>query len=89
MVARAAGVSPIMMYCQDCVDLLADYLDGSLPEAQEAALEEHLSYCPPCITFVRTYKATSRVARKHLALSMPEELGSRLHDFLKNNLGRK
>lgn len=78
-----------MMYCQDCVDLLADYLEGSLTEEQKSALEEHLSYCPPCVTFVRTYKATTRVARKHLALTMPEEVGNRLHAFLKQTCVKK
>ena len=75
-----------MMYCQDCVDLLADYIDGSLPEEKKVAFEEHLSYCPPCITFVRTYKATSRVCREKLSTNMPEEMGARLHDFLHQNL---
>jgi anti-sigma factor RsiW len=75
-----------MMYCQDCVDLLADYLDGTLPAEKKTALDEHLSYCPPCITFVRTYKATSRVCRGVLAKNLPEEMSSRLHDFLKKNL---
>jgi anti-sigma factor RsiW len=78
-----------MIYCQDCVDLLADYLDGGLPEAQKAALEEHLSYCPPCITFMRTYRATTRVARKHLAMAMPSDVSSRLHDFLKAAVEKK
>jgi anti-sigma factor RsiW len=78
-----------MMYCQDCVTLLADYLDGTLPEEEKAALEEHLSYCPPCITFVRTYKATTRVAKKHLALAMPEEVGTRLHEYLQKSLKTK
>lgn len=75
-----------MMYCQDCVDLLAEYLEGTLGEERRLALEEHLSYCPPCVTFVRTYKATCRVARKHLAESIPDEVGARLHDFLKQRL---
>ncbi len=78
-----------MMYCQDCVELLADYLDGTLAEERKLALEEHLSYCPPCITFVRTYRATTRVARKHLAEAMPAEVSSRLHDFLKSALKKK
>jgi anti-sigma factor RsiW len=78
-----------MMYCQDCVNLLADFLDGTLPEEQRAALEEHLSYCPPCVTFVRTYKATTRVARRSLAQAMPEEVGARLHDFLHAKLEKE
>ena len=75
-----------MMYCQDCVELLADYVDGSLPEERKLALEEHLSYCPPCITFVRTYKTTCRIARIALDRNIPEEVSARLHDFLKKTL---
>lgn len=78
-----------MMYCQDCVDLLVDYLDGSLPEQERNALEEHLSYCPPCITFLRTYRATCKVARNHLAENMPEEMSARLHDFLSQKVLKK
>ncbi len=78
-----------MMYCQDCVDLLADYLEGSLPEPKKLAFEEHLSYCPPCITFVRTYRATTRVCRDQLARNIPEEVSTRLHQFLQQNLGQK
>jgi anti-sigma factor (TIGR02949 family) len=78
-----------MLYCQDCVNLLADYLDGSLDAERREALEEHLSYCPPCVTFVRTYKATTRVVRRQLAQQMPEEVGARLHDFLHARLAKK
>jgi len=78
-----------MIYCKDCVELLADYLDGTLTDDQKIELEDHLSYCPPCVTFVRTYKATTRVAKKALAESMPEEMSARLHDFLAQRLGSK
>lgn len=74
-----------MMYCQDCVDLLADYVEGTLPEEKKAAFEEHLSYCPPCITFLRTYKATTKVCRKALSKNIPEAVSARLHDFLAKN----
>jgi len=75
-----------VIYCQDCVDLLADYVDGALPEERKTALEEHLSYCPPCVTFIRTYKATSRVCREALATNLPEEVSNRLHEFLRQNV---
>ena len=68
--------------CVECVDLLGDYLDGSLPVERAEALERHLSKCMPCITFVRTYKETSQVARRTLAQEMPPELGASLHSFL-------
>jgi hypothetical protein len=69
-------------HCKDCVDLLGDYVEGSLPADRAKALEEHLSLCPPCITFVRTYKATRRLCRHALEKEMPEELVDSLSAFL-------
>jgi hypothetical protein len=68
--------------CSECVSLLGDYLDGALPLERAASLEAHLSKCMPCITFVRTYKKTSVLARETLAAQMPPELVSALQQFL-------
>jgi anti-sigma factor RsiW len=73
--------SPIH-HCQDCVDLLGEYVEGSLPPDRAKALEDHLSLCPPCITFVRTYRATRKLCRHALAKDMPQELMSSLSSFL-------
>jgi hypothetical protein len=40
----------------------------------------------PCITFVRTYKATSHVCRKSLEREMPEELVTTLEQFLASQI---
>ena len=73
-------------HCADCVELLGEYIDGSLPKERAEALEAHLSLCPPCITFVRTYKATGRLCRSVLAREMPDELGNSLRSFLRKNV---
>ena len=73
--------SPIE-HCKECVDLLGEYIEGTLSADRAQALEEHLSHCPPCITFVRTYRATRRLCRKHLSREMPGELMSSLSSFL-------
>jgi anti-sigma factor RsiW len=69
-------------HCKDCVELLGDYADGALTVDQTAALESHLSLCMPCVTFLRTYKATSRLSRQKLHQDIPEELVASLHSFL-------
>lgn len=74
-------MSPIQ-HCKECVELLGEYIEGSLPPDRAQALEEHLSTCPPCITFVRTYKATRHLCKKHLEKDMPRELMSSLASFL-------
>ena len=73
--------SPIE-HCKECVDLLGEYIEGTLSLEQSKALEDHLSTCPPCITFVRTYRATRRLCRAALAAEMPRELMSSLSSFL-------
>jgi anti-sigma factor RsiW len=73
--------SPIH-HCKECVALLGEYIEGTLPAEQAKALEDHLSLCPPCITFVRTYRATRKLCRKALVAEMPRELMSSLRSFL-------
>jgi hypothetical protein len=76
-------VVELIEQCSECVALLGDYLDGSLPPERATALETHLSRCMPCITFVRTYKKTTVLARETLAAQMPNELMTSLQKFLK------
>ena len=71
-----------IQHCKECVDLLGEYIEGRLPPERAQALEEHLSYCPPCITFVRTYKATRKLCKAALAHEMPRELMASLSSFL-------
>lgn len=73
-------------HCADCVELLGEYVDGTLPAEKAQALEAHLSLCPPCITFVRTYKATRVLCRHKLAADMPSELCESLNSFLAKNV---
>ncbi|HUJ25016.1 MAG TPA: zf-HC2 domain-containing protein [Myxococcales bacterium] len=77
--------SPIQ-HCKECVDLLGEYIEGTLPADRAKALEDHLSLCPPCITFVRTYRATRKLCRSALAREMPEELAFSLKSFLTKNV---
>jgi len=69
-------------HCKDCVDLLGDYIEGTLPQERAKELEDHLSLCPPCITFVRTYRATRKICRHALEKDMPDELVNSLSAFL-------
>jgi anti-sigma factor RsiW len=79
-------VSSLIEHCAECVKLLGDYVDGTLPKEDADALEQHLSLCMPCITFLRTYKATGRLCRKKLAREMPDELRHGLSTFLASHV---
>ncbi len=69
--------------CQECIDLLVDYLEGELPLERAHALDIHLEMCPSCVSFVKTYKGTVDVARKLPLDEIPPELSQRLLDFLR------
>jgi len=68
--------------CSECMDLLADYVDGALPRERAERLEWHLESCPPCVSFVRTYKGTVDAAARLRQMTLPAELRDRLIAFL-------
>ena len=49
------------MNCREFVDFLMAYLDGELPEVQANAFRQHMSDCPPCVTYLDTYRETVRL----------------------------
>ena len=46
------------LVCRDAVELMADYLDGLLPDAERARLEQHLAACPHCSEYLAQLRAT-------------------------------
>ncbi len=75
-----------MICCKECIDLLHDYLEGSLAQETRDALDEHFRECPPCIAFLNTYKSTSRLCRETLhQIEIPDEVRHTLQNFLKEH----
>jgi anti-sigma factor RsiW len=72
-----------MYTCKDAISLLLDFIDGEMPPEEARHLREHLSGCAPCIDFLRTYKATPGLCRRALAQRMPEEVSTKLTEFLR------
>lgn len=48
------------MNCMELVGLVTDYLDGSMPDAQRAAFDEHVSACEGCTTYLEQFRITIR-----------------------------
>ncbi|NUR07451.1 MAG: anti-sigma factor [Nocardioidaceae bacterium] len=46
------------MTCEEFVELVTAYLEGTLTPAQRAAFEEHLEVCPGCDTYLDQIRAT-------------------------------
>lgn len=76
--------------CEDCVNLLMDYLDSNLDPETLRQLDEHFSACPPCVNFLNTYKSCLAMNGKatRAPLQIPSELEDRLRSFLHSELLR-
>ena len=76
-----------MICCRECLDLLHDYLDGTLDNEIEKSLEEHFQDCPPCIAFFNTYKASASTCRQILSQTeVPVEVAASLKAFIEKNI---
>ena len=51
------------MTCRELVEFLADYMAGELPAKVRRVFEAHLADCPECVTYLRSYADTVRLAR--------------------------
>lgn len=49
---------PNEMSCKELVELITDYLEGSLPPRDRIRFEEHLSICSSCRTYLDQMRLT-------------------------------
>ena len=64
------------------MSLLSDYIDGRLPADLRANLEQHLSGCSECTTFVGSFRSTVALLQSLNDDDLPDELRVRLKAFL-------
>ena len=52
--------------CEELVEIITGYLEGSLDDASRAEVERHLAYCPGCSGYLDEMRATiSLMGRLH------------------------
>jgi len=78
-----------MMTCKELIeDFLADYLDATLCPEAVADLERHLAHCPPCVTYMNTYKRTRELVGRTAPADMPPEMRSMLRKYMVEQLAK-
>jgi len=58
------------LVCQQAIELLTDYLEGTLSHRQRLRLERHLRACPNCSNYLEQIRLTVRLT----GAIAPEEL---------------
>ncbi|PYM28483.1 MAG: hypothetical protein DMD78_00180 [Candidatus Rokuibacteriota bacterium] len=76
-----------MMTCRDVNGLLVDYVDGALPPEVAAAVERHLASCEPCRAYLATYRKTRALGAQAARVEIPDEMRTRLRQFLLERAG--
>src|SRR5579875_1628858 len=66
------------MNCSDFETLVADYLDGTLPAPDRAALEAHASACGSCAEFLRDVAGAVGFLERVPEIAPPPELITRI-----------
>lgn len=56
--------------CQELVERVTDYLEGTLSSAERARFEGHLAQCSHCPTYLDQMRTTIRLLGKLTAASM-------------------
>ncbi len=70
------------MMCREIVNLLGDYLDGTMDPVLMKELEKHITICEPCMNFLKTYDVTRIITREAKAEEIPAEFRIRLRNFM-------
>ena len=60
--------------CQQWVEMVTDYLEGSLPKALHDAAERHLAACPHCREYLDQMRRTIAVSRRLRQEDVPDDV---------------
>jgi anti-sigma factor RsiW len=64
--------------CKELVEIITDYLEGTLPERDRARFDAHILTCPPCREYVAemrtTLQLTGRLTVDSISSSARDEL---------------
>jgi len=69
------------LVCQQVVELVTDYLEGTLPAADRLRFEEHLAGCPHCTEYLAQMRETIRLAGRLTPEDLTPAMRSDLTDL--------
>ena len=73
-----ADPSTLEITCREFVEMATDYVEDALLEVDRVMVEEHLTVCDWCVTYLEQLEATRRAMRSLAEEPIEEEAGEEL-----------
>ncbi|MGH2618580.1 MAG: anti-sigma factor family protein [Thermomicrobiales bacterium] len=71
--------------CQEFVELVTEYLEGTLPPAERERFQAHLDLCDPCVQYIAemrlTIRALGHLSVEHIAPAARARLLTEFRDW--------
>jgi anti-sigma factor RsiW len=71
-----------MLTCQELVELVTAYHEGTLPQDERVRFDAHLAICPPCVGYVQQMQTVTllvgQTASTETDAAATDELATRL-----------
>jgi anti-sigma factor RsiW len=64
--------------CKQAVELVTDYIEGSMPRADRRRFEAHLSSCPHCTAYLAQMRSTIQLTGQLRSEELPSEVRDEL-----------
>lgn len=74
------------LVCQDFVELVTEYLEGTLPAEARAECEKHLEDCPYCAFYLDQMRKTIRLLGGAVQESLPDEMRQHLLEAFRRQI---
>ena len=72
---------PPPLVCRDAVELMSDFLEGSLSRRDRRRLEKHLAACDACTSYLEQMRATIAASGRVGPEDLPDEVVEGLVDL--------
>lgn len=79
----SGGAVAAAMTCREFVELVTEYLEGTMAPADRARLEAHLALCDACTEYLRQIRSTIVTMGKLREEQIPEPAKSDLLDVFR------
>ena len=74
--------------CKEISRLIESYLTDQLAPSLKSEFEKHLSICPDCVNFLKTYKKTVALSGTLEPSALPAKVRDNVLEFLRKKMRR-